>query len=122
MPISNWKEETITIRVTAAGAVYSVVVVDHPCWFTSLLIGRAAADPEIVLYDSDVAPTAGVTAEKVPNSDVDVSAMGFNGLEKGHNSWCELGLWITVTAPGGGNYTGTLDIIVGFNDTDTHLY
>ena len=58
----------------------------------------------------------------MPTGDVDVSALGWNGLEKGHNSWCHDGLWIIVTAPGGGDYEGTLDIVVGFNDTDTHLY
>ncbi len=120
MPISNWKEETITVRVAAAS--YSAVVCAGPCWFTSLLVGKAAADPEITLYDSAVAPTPGTTEEKAPNTDGDVSAMGYNGLEKSHNSWCSSGLWITITAPGGGAYGGTLDIVVGFNDTDTHLY
>jgi len=120
MPISNWKEETVTVRV--AGASYSAVVCPTKCWFTSLLVGQAAADPEITLYDSAIAPTPGVTEEKTPTTTVNVSDLGFNGLEKGHNSWCENGLWITVTAPGGGAYGGTLDITVGFNDTDTHLY
>ena len=120
MPISNWKEETATHRTAAAS--YSAVVCATPCWFTSILVGQAGNDPEITLYDSAVAPTPGTTEEKAPTTTVDVSALGFNGLEKGHNSWCVHGLWLTVTAPGGGAYGGTCDIVVGYNDTDTHLY
>ena len=120
MPISNWKEETVTVRVAAAS--YSAVVCATPCWFTSLLVGQAAADPEVTLYDSAVTPTPGTTEEKTPTTTVDSSALGFNGLEKGHNSWCENGLWLVVQAPGANPYGGTCDIVVGFNNTDTHLY
>ena len=114
------KEVTKTVRVAAAS--YSAVVCDKPCWFTSLLVGSSAVDPEITLYDSATTPTPGTTEEKVPTNGVDVSALGWNGMEKNHNSWCSSGLWITVTAIGGGAYVGTLDIVVGYNDTDTHLY
>ena len=119
MSVPN-KEITKTHRIAAAS--YSAVVCAKPSFFTSILIGKAAADPEITLYDSAVSPTPGTTEEKVPTSDIDVSALGINGAEKGHNSWCYNGLWLTVTAPGGGAYGGTIDIVVGYNDSDTHLY
>lgn len=122
MPIMNVPNKEVTKTHRIAAASYSAVVCAKPCWFTSFLVGKAAADPEITLYDSAVAPTPGTTEEKVPTGDCDVSAMGWNGMEKNHNSWCANGLWLTVTAPGGGAYGGTCDIVVGYNDTDTHLY
>lgn len=115
------KETTKTCRIAAAS--YTAVVCAKPCWLTSMLLGGDRTnDPEITLYNSATTPTPGTTDEKIPTNTYDASALGLNGVEKYHNSWCSSGLWLTVTAPGGGTYGGTIDIVIGYNDTDTHLY
>jgi len=100
--------------VTIAGPVtYSALIYSGSCWFVNFKLGMDNAnDPQITVYDTIVAPVPGTDTELVPTNPYDASAMGLNGISQ-DESFARRGIWLVVTAIGGGAYPGAADITIG---------
>ena len=92
--------------VTATGLFYT-----GSCWFVNMKIGMDNAnDPQITVYDS--IDGAGTPTELAPTNPYDASQMGLSGISQ-DNSYAKRGIWLVVTAVGGGAYPGAADITIG---------
>lgn len=98
---------------TISGESFSGLIYSGSCWFVNFKLGQDNAnDSQITIYDSIVTPTPGTTTELIPTNPYDASAMGLNGVED-DNSYARYGIWLTVTAVGGGAYGGAVDVTIG---------
>ena len=98
---------------TVSGASFSGLIYGGSCWFVNFKLGMDNAnDTQITVYDTKVTPVAGTDTELVPTNPYDASAMGLNGLE-GDQSYAQNGIWLVVTAVGGGAFGGAADITIG---------
>ena len=99
--------------VTIAAASYSGLVYNGSCWFVNFKPGMDNVnDPLITVYDTNVTPVAGTDVELIPTNPYDASAMGLNGISQ-DNSYAKVGIWLVVTAIGGGAYPGASDVTIG---------
>ena len=98
---------------TISGASASVLIYKGSCWFVNFKLGMDNAnDPLITIYDSIVTPTPGTDTELVPTNPYDASAMALNGISS-DESYATNGIWLVVTAIGGGAYGGAVDVTIG---------
>ena len=98
---------------TIAAASYSGLIYSGGCWFVNFKLGMDNAnDPLVTIYDTIVAPVPGTDTELVPSQSYDASAQGINGVED-DNSYAQRGIWLVVTAIGGGAYPGAVDVTIG---------
>ena len=94
-------------------ASYSALIYSGGCWFVNFKLGMDNAnDPVVTVYDTIVAPVPGTDTELIPTNPYDASAKGLNGIA-GDESYAWNGIWLTVTAVGGGDFGGAADITIG---------
>lgn len=73
------------------------VALARPCVFWGFMVGTAAADPTITVYDNASAASG---MEIVPTTTYDASALGLNGAMLGAGVWCDYGITVDVTCAG----------------------